>query len=414
VIVYRVAVALALPFLLALTLWQRARGRLAEGAILERLGRVPAPQGRTLWLHGASLGEVASARWLLERLLARDAGLSVLVTCNTATARAMVQAWALPRVTAALAPLEGQAARTLRGWRPCGLIVVENELWPLRIAAADAAGCPVLVIGARMSERSARRWAQAAPRLIAGTLARVAWLTAQDEASAARLVGLGLPADRLGPTQSLKALAPAPPPLPPPFAAPAPRARTLLAASTHDGEEAGILSAFAGQLGHGPFAHLILAPRHAHRGDAVAALVAAQRLTVARRSRGEVPVPATAVHLADTVGEMAHWYAMAGATVIGGSFARPGGHSPYEPAAARSAIVHGPGTGSFGPAFAALAAAGAAVAVPGLGSLGAALAGFDAGRQQALATAASAALARPGGAEALVDAIIARLRQPSG
>lgn len=404
--IYRLILTLALPLMLLATLLGRWRGRLPKGALAERLGRGSAASGQTLWLHGASLGEVTSARWLVSRLLAETPGLRLLVTSNTATARAVVQGWGLPGVTAALAPLDtaATARAVLARWQPRALIVIENELWPTRLATLAAAGVPVLVIGARMSERSARRW-RMAPGLIGGTLRRINWLSAQDAGSEARLLALGLPPDRLGPRMILKAMVAAAPEATDPN-----RARTLLAASTHPGEDAPILAAF-GQA-RAQFDRLILAPRHPERGPAIAALIAAQGFPFTTQSKGEAPV--LPVHLADTLGEMPRWYAMAGVTVIGGTFQDHGGHTPFEPAAQGSAILHGPFTANFTAPFAALATARGAVALPDARSLAEALRGLTPQRQAALAAAARDALQPAGDPEALMAAIRRLGRLTSG
>ena len=399
-LMYRILMAVALPFVLALLALRR------KGSLAERLGFGPAFSGPAIWLHGASNGELASARWVLEALVQARPGLQVLVTSNTQTARAMVAGWGLAGVVAALAPLDsaGAAARVLRRVRPRALIIIENELWPARIAAAHAQGVPVLVIGARLSERSTRRW-QIARRILAQTLARVAWLSAQDQGSLDRLIGLGLPAGAAGPVLALKAFGPAQN-LPQPFAAPAPRARVLLAASTHAGEDAVMLDAFAAN--RALFDHLILAPRHPRRAPEIAALIAATGLPFAQRSKGDAPGPQTPVHLADTMGEMDHWYAMAGVCIIGGTFADRGGHTPWEPARHGAAIVHGPSVANFAAPFAALDAAGGALAVTH-DSLAQELAGLTATRQTEMAAVASDILRPAGDARALVAALLAQI-----
>lgn len=395
-LLYRILMALLVPILLL---------RLARsGHLSERLGFGPRPApGPSLWLHGASNGELASARWVLESLLAARPGLQLLVTVNTATARAMVAGWQLPGVTAAFAPLDGwgAAGRVLRRWQPLGLVLIENELWPARIAAATRQGLPVLVIGARISERSAQRW-QRLRGLIGQTLARVAWLSAQDDASMQRLLGLGLPAKAAGPVLALKAFT-AQTAAEPPFAAPAARAETLLAASTHDGEEALILRGFLASQ----FRFLIIAPRHPRRAADIAGLLTTQNIRFAQRSRDETPGPETQVYLADTMGEMPLWYAMAGACVIGGTFADKGGHTPWEPALAGAAILHGPSLHNFAAPFAALDAAGGAIAVTG--DLAAALSGLDAARQAELAAVARTVLRPEGDPQALLDGILAHI-----
>lgn len=410
---YRLIMTLALPVLAVWTVVSQLRGRLPAGALAERLGlapAVPSGSGPTLWLHGASNGELTSARWIIARLLDDRPGLRVLVTCNTATARAMVQGWGMVQVTAALAPFDAgfAASRVLARWRPKALIIVENELWPGRISRADRLGIPVLVVGARISERSAGRWQRVAPRLIARVLGQLAFVSAQDAGSEDRLVALGLPAGRIGPRFALKGqgLGAKDDSAAPPFAAPAPRAQCLLAASTHPGEDAPILDAFVAARAAGRFRHLILAPRHPRRAAEIAALITARGLSCAQRSQGEIPGPDTAVHLADTMGEMDHWFAMAGATVMGGTFAPVGGHTPWEPVAHGSALVHGPSVFNNADAYAALDGAGGALAIADAGDLPGALLQLDEGAQNRLAQAAQAALRPEGDADGLIAAVI--------
>lgn len=408
--IYRLVLALALPALVLATLVGRWRGRLPPGALAERLGRVappPSGAGARLWLHGASLGELTSARWIVARLLAGHPGLAVLVTANSAAGRAMVAGWGLAGVTAAFAPFDtgGAAARLLALWRPGALIVVENELWPARMAAARRQGVPVIVVGARMSARSAARWQRVGAGILRRLLGGLRFVSAQDAGTEARLVALGLPPDRIGPRLDLKAMAVAAP-AGPVTAPPVARARCLLAASTHAGEEGPILDAFTAARAAGAFDLLILAPRHPDRAGEIAALITARGLPFGRRSAGAMPVAGQPVFLADTLGEMATWYGMAGATVIGGTFADRGGHTPYEPAAQGSAILHGPSIRNFEAPFRRLAAAGGAVAVEDAAALGPALVALTPQVQARLSAAAAAALAPAGDAGALIAAIV--------
>lgn len=399
-ILYSALTLLALPVLLLAGLWRVLTGTEPPGALTERLGFPPAPTGPgpTLWLHAASVGEVTSARWIIEALLRQRPGLLILVTCNTATARARVTGWALPGLKAAFAPLDlpGAPTRVLRRWRPKALIVVENETWPNRLAAARKAGVPVILIGARLSERSAKRWARA-PGLVTPTLGAIEYLSAQDAASRERFARLGVPAPAIGRDFALKSLAarastPGP-------ARPAPRAKVLFAASTHDGEEAPILAAFRAQDN---FTHLILAPRHPARADQIATLIGT---LVPRRSQGALPWPDEPIFLADTLGEMDLWYAMSGTCLIGGSLVDKGGHTPYEPGQHSCALLHGPSTTNFTAIFAQLDAAGAALQVTPE-TLAATLGSLSAAAQTRMATAAAPILHPKDDGTWLVDELL--------
>ena len=379
----RLLVRLLLPLvpwaMLAVTVWRWLLAREPRFALGQRLGFVQPPAaGQRVWLHAASNGELSSARWVIEDLLAARAGLQVLVTTNTATAQAMGASWGLAGVTVAFAPLDFGPViqRLLIKWKPQALITVEGEIYPRRFALCAAAQIPIALIGARMSERSFRGW-QALQPVMARALARVNMASVQDAASGQRLRALGLPLAAMRAPCDLKAVAIArlvAPSLPPQES----RARWVLAASTHAGEEAVILDAFA-QV-RGAFDHLILAPRHPRRGDDVAALIAARGLAMGRRSGGGMPDDKP-VFLADTMGEMDRWYALCGVCIVGGSFVPKGGHTPWEPVRMGCAVVHGPWVENFAAPYETLSQAGGALQVQGAGDLAQALASLNAEAQ---------------------------------
>lgn len=394
---YRVIMVLLVPVLLIRALI-RGEGRTD---LAERLGRGgTSPVG--LWLHGASLGELASARWLIAAMLDARPGLTVLVTANTVTGRQRVRDWGLQRVTARLAPLDlgFVLRRFLDRWQPKALITLEAEFWPLRFDQCAARSVPVLLLGARMSDRSARRW-QKRPRLAGAMLNRVSLASAQDAVSRRHLALLGLAAAVTLPDMDLKAQAFAH--LPPAVAPPRHlRSGWLLAASTHEGDEALILRAFAGQ---DRFTQLILAPRHPARAAQIVADLQRTKLAFDRRSIGADPGRAP-VFLADTLGEMELWYTRCGAVVVGGTFAAKGGHSPWEPMRHGCAILHGGDTGNFAAPFAALDQAGGALLVTPE-TLAATLQALDDDAQDRLAGTAQSVLQAQGDVSALLARILA-------
>lgn len=410
---YRLILSLTLwPWLGLRSQWALWIGRrvpdLDERWLLDRPR--PGPD-RRIWVHAASNGEVTSARRALQGLLARDPALRLLVTCNTPTGRDLVAGWGDARIEPRLAPVDLRPVlrRFLDLWRPSALVIVENELWPERLLACAARGIPVFVIGARMSARSHRFWVRL-PGLTRRLMAAVTWLAPQDEGSRARFAGLGLAPERIGPTMVLKSAAAAPDTAPLPF----PRTRTILAASTHAGEEEIVLDAVAKAGADLPGLHLLLAPRHPHRRDEIEAALRARGLAFATRSRGAEPEAGTPVYLADTLGEMDRWYGGAGITFVGGSLVDRGGHTPFEPAAHGSAIVTGPHVSNAGPAYAALLAAGGAVEVRDADSLTAAIRALaDPARQAEQAEAARTALAGFGASDA-IDAFLAALGDAAG
>jgi 3-deoxy-D-manno-octulosonic-acid transferase len=251
------------------------------------------------------------------------------------------------RVLRAYLPYDlGCFARSfLRHFRPAFGVIMETELWPNLLAACRQRKIPVMLANARLSERSARRYARL-PALTGLTLRALAAIGAQTAADAARLSALG--AERVTITGNIKF------DIEPPTAALALadtfRARigarpVLLAASTREGEEAPLIEAFA-RLAPAEVL-LALVPRHPQRFDEVAELVRTHGLTLQRRS-DEAPVAAeTRVWLGDSMGEMFAYYAAAEAALIGGSWLPLGGQNLIEACTVGTPVIVGPHTFNF-------------------------------------------------------------------
>lgn len=358
-----------------------ARKLIAQGTapfrLPERKGHAtrPRPDGRLIWFHAASVGESLSVLRLITELGARDPELSFLITSGTATSASILSGRLPPHTTHQFPPLDSRRAvtRFLDHWRPSAAVFVESELWPQMISLTAARDIPLALINARLSDGSARNWGRL-PATARHLMGQFRMIHCQDQRTADHLHALGLGHARAG--INLKSLS-----------GPLPHdARELermksqvqdrplwLAASTHPGEEAVMLAAHRHMLGHDPDALLILVPRHPDRADAIEVQIAEAGLEGARRSTGMAITGQTRVYLADTLGEMGLWYALSPLTCLGGSFTDVGGHNPFEPAHAGSAIVHGPLYVNFATAYADLAAQEAAIEVADADALSAVL-----------------------------------------
>lgn len=376
---YRLLLSLAMPVAILAFLPRLLRGREPLSSLAQRCGYAPeSGSDPVLWVHGASVGELNAARRLLSDLLDRHPDLRIIATTNTMTGQATITNWGLDRLTACLAPIDLRLSLGLflRRVRPIGLLLLENELWPNRMTLLKRRGLPVAMISARLSATSCRRWTSLASGLARRMLSGVSYLSAQTDESAERFLSLGLAASARAPSVMLKqsVTLPAPDPLVlSQFAQWFPRDRTILAASTHDGEEAAIIEGFQAAMARQAGLRLIMAPRHPERGDAVSGQLSAAGLPHARRSRNQFPLPDHVVYLADTMGEMSLWYALAGVCLVGGSLVPKGGHTPWEPAQFSCAILHGPHLSNFADAYRTLDGKGAALLVTDAESLTATL-----------------------------------------
>ncbi|MDU8910323.1 3-deoxy-D-manno-octulosonic acid transferase [Aestuariicoccus sp. MJ-SS9] len=388
-------------------LWECLRCSLTGqlGALRPRLGfHRPGSDHPHIWLHAASNGELASAKPVVERLRDLRPDLPLLITCNTESGVALARSWGLDGLTAHLAPLDlAWVSRGVhRRWQVAAHITMESELWPHRILSCPG---PVVLLGARLTARTAKGWARFGG-LARAILARVALLIAQDAGSAGRFVDLGLSPQHLGPVVDLKSFYARPDQTPSDaLRAAFPRADTWLAASTHDGEDEIVLDAHLTARAADPALRLILAPRHPRRAEAIRALAVARGLTCALRSRDE-PFATADVYIADTMGEMALWYALAGRVFVAGTLTDRGGHTPYEPAAFGAALIHGPDVRNFAAAFAQLDRAQAAVEISDAGELAQALSDLRAPKRMAEADARAKQALRQ---DADLDGVVERI-----
>ncbi len=358
------------------------------------------PPGPLVWLHGASVGEAASLMPFVERIV--HAGATALVTTGTVTSAAMLAQRLPPGALHQYAPLDSPlfVRRFLAHWRPSAALVAESELWPNMIVELKRAGLPLAIVNGRISERSFNRWRKA-PRFIAALLGRFDLCLARSEDDGERLAALGalnvlvvgdikfdaptLPADR----RELAELAGL-----------TSGRQIWIAASTHEGEETIAAAAHNRLRQVFPDALTLIAPRHPERGEAILRQLEAQGLVCALRSRGDPVKPGTAVYVCDTIGEMGLFYRLAGVVFVGKSFAGGGGQNPIEPARLACAILHGPMTGNFADAYAALDGAGGALAVARPEDLGEALIALfaNAARLRAMARSAGDTVERRAGA----------------
>lgn len=333
----------------------------------ERRGRATAarPKGRLVWFHAASVGESLSVLRLIDHLGQALPDASFLLTSGTATSAQIVARRLPPRTQHQFAPLDASRPlrRFLRNWHPDAAIFVESELWPQMLSRTHDAGIPLALINARISDGSARNWKRF-PETARFLMNHFQMIHCQDQRTADHLHDLGLTQAEAG--QNLKSLAG---PLPYDTGALTELQTKIgnrplwLASSTHPGEDEIVLAAHQSVLQNHPDALLVLVPRHPERADTIAKQITDAGLTQARRSNGDSLTDKTQVYLADTLGETGLWYALSPITCLCGSFTPVGGHNPYEPAHAGSAILHGPLYANFAKTYPELDSAGAAVEV---------------------------------------------------
>jgi 3-deoxy-D-manno-octulosonic-acid transferase len=356
-LVVAVAALLAAPWYL---LRSGLRG-FPKGYWSERLGRVPesirAPErDGSIWIHAVSVGETLAVAGLAAEVARRFRDYPVYLSHVTPTGRAAGEGRIREVAGRFFLPLDLKVCLRpfFRQLRPKLLIIAETELWPNLLRVARENGTRVVLVNARLSERSFRGYSRFGFffRDVVGSLD---WIFAQTEQDADRFRRLG--AGRISVAGNLK------------FDARPPdrsdlsrllrralldqgRGPVLVAGSTMAGEEPLVLRAWNKIRSQYPQALLILAPRHPQRFEEVAELLSNARQRFCRRTSLDpaelgAQLATIDVVLLNTIGELAGVFELADVAFVGGSLVPTGGHNLLEPAFWAKPVLFGPHMENF-------------------------------------------------------------------
>lgn len=317
----------------------------------ERLGiyTKPRPEGKLFWFHGASVGESVSMLPLIDKLLAEDKDLSILVTTGTLTSAEIMEKRLPERAFHQFIPFDVPrfAKRLLKHFQPDAALWFESELWPSLLFETKRRGIPFILVNGRISDKSYQNW-QHFKSLSRELLSCFTLMLGQSEQDKMRLQMLSsIPAECLG---NIK-YAGKPLPCDEKVLAGLKKAvgerKVFLISSTHDDEEAQLAEHLSKLQKAIPDVLTIVVPRHPHRGQAVFEVMKAKGFKTALRSQGGQIEDDTAVYVADTIGEMGLWYKLADVSFIGGSLIAHGGQNFIEPARDHNAVIVGPHMHNF-------------------------------------------------------------------
>lgn len=395
---YQVGIGLLKP-LYRLQVWRRSHARdNYQQEVEQRFGkRYPAPpiatetymaaanvnngsnannQNKTIWCHAVSLGETNTVAPLLDALLACGYRIWLTNTTQTGFARGasrFAEDIEQGRLSHSYVPVDSPAVieRFLNHAQPVAALFVETELWANILTKLSEHHIPSILVNGRLSASSFKSY-QKIGAVSASMMKNLSLIIAQDNDSAKRFRQLGAHSAQIRVAGSLK------------WVINTPKINNKVAniddekaidtyienseqqelvektsvtandlgvvnrpiwvaASTHSGEEDIVLTWQQQLLSNTALAAalLIIVPRHPERFDEVATLIQSSGLSMARRSAAEAIDITTQVYLADSMGELMDWYALADVALVGGSLVEVGGHNPVEPASVATPVLMG-------------------------------------------------------------------------
>jgi 3-deoxy-D-manno-octulosonic-acid transferase len=401
---YSLIFYLLLPWVLLRLWWRGARVPGYRDHWSERFGRVQAPPG-ALWIHAVSVGEVRAAQPLVDALRRRWPEAPLVMTTTTPTGRDTTGALFGSELSCMYLPydLPDAVDRFLKRLSPAAALVMETEIWPNLYHGLRARNVPLLLVNARLSERSLRGYRRLAG-LVRSSLHCARCICAQTGEDAQRFIALGAQRHRVFVSGNLKFDVA----LPVGFSARVAAIRTRLplrrplwvAGSTHPGEEGQILQAHNRILQRRADALLLLAPRHPERARELTALCEQAGLVCRLYSETPLLQDHVQVVIIDELGELAPLYGVAGVAFVGGSLVIRGGHNPIEALLAGAPVLTGPHIANFQTIYEELVRAGAVKQVANEAELASSVLAWlgDQGEGRRRAAAGQGVIARQRGA----------------
>ena len=352
-LIYTIIYYLIMPFILIRLLWRSKQTADYRKRWNERFGFIPHLQNDSIWVHAVSVGETLAAIPLVKSLIqCYSPQFQIIVTTTTPTGSALVIQHLQQQVVHVYTPFDipSTISRFLKKTHVKLCIIMETELWPNLLTICHKQKIPIILANGRLSERSSLRY-QLIGKLTKQMLSAYHTVCAQGVLDGERYLRLGLDPKKLTITGNIKFDLHIPDEL-------IQQGKNLrqiiginrpvfIAASTHEGEETILLSAYQKIRHKIPTVFFILAPRHPNRCPKIAEWCRQTESQVVLRSTKKTIDQNTHILLVDTIGELQMIYAAADIAFVGGSLVSVGGHNLIEPAALGLPILTGPHLENF-------------------------------------------------------------------
>ena len=348
--IYTLLLYLSLPIAILKLIAKERKSPFRKAKLKNQLGFVTKTSGKVIWVHCVSVGEFNAARPLIDQILDIYPEHKLAITTTTITGAEAVRNHYQDRVIHYFFPFDlpfivGPFVNKIN---PVACILLETEIWPNLINNLNKKAIPVMLINARLSERSLNKYQKFSSKLVQKTINQLTLIGSQNDPSSERFLSLGALPDKVvtvgnlkfdsnekdnpNTTQSLQQMIG--------------QRRVVVFASTREGEEKKIIQSYV-NLKDKFDALLIIVPRHPQRFDEVFNLIVDSGLKVKRRSDGLGCDESIEVLLGDSMGELLSYYSVCDIAFIGGSLIDTGGQNMLEAAAASKPILFGPSVFNF-------------------------------------------------------------------
>jgi len=348
--IYTFLIILSLPFALLRILLKDTKSSSWTRKLKNQLGFVPKTSGKVIWFHCVSVGEFNAAKPLIDKIFLKFPLHQIVITTTTITGSEAVENHYKKSVIHCFFPFDVPfiVSLFLKKIKPAACFLLETEIWPNLITKLKHQNIPIMLVNARLSDRSFKKYNKFSHRLVNSTLNSLSIICSQNESSSKRFISLGASKKNITITGSLK------------FDSNEPNNletiqtlkkitgdRKIVAfASTREGEELQIIKSYLA-LQNKFNALLLIIPRHPERFNEVFNIASENGLNVKRRSLADHCEKDTDILIGDSMGEMMSYFSISDIAFIGGSLSNNGGQNMLEAASLSKPIIFGPSVFNF-------------------------------------------------------------------
>jgi len=303
--------------------------------------------GKTVWIHGASLGEIQSIIPIIKKFEKNNKIKQILITSNTLSSSVLIQKFKFKKTVHQFFPIDLNyfSKKFLNYWNPSIAIFVDSEIWPNMILNLYKKEIPIIILNARFTKKSFKRWISF-PNFSKNIFKKISMAIPQNSETLFHLKALGVKnikkisnikyygekfQSKINTSIKKKFL----------------NRNIWCAASTHEGEEIIIANIHKKLKSNNKKLLTILIPRHVNRKNSIIRNLKDNDLKIITHSSGDRINNNTDIYLVDSYGEVLNFYNLTKLVFMGGSLVPHGGQNPLEPARLGNTIIHGPYVGNF-------------------------------------------------------------------
>ncbi len=305
--------------------------------------------GNLIWFHAASVGELMSIIPLIKKLETENKIKTILITTSTLSSSRIIKNYKFKKTIHQFFPIDFFyfSSKFLKYWKPTLAIFIDSEIWPSMYKELEKKSVPLLLMNARITNKSFRRWKLF--NQFTGNIfetIKIAFPSNSDtdkylkKLNVKKIKNIGnLKFSEISNKKNIK--------LPSSFLKSIKKRLILCASSTHPSEEK-IIANIHSQLKKNINNLLtIIIPRHVQRIRKINEEIKSLGLRTIIRSTNEKIKKETDIYLVDTYGETKKFFNVSKVAFIGGSIVNHGGQNPIEPARFNLNIIHGPNIDNF-------------------------------------------------------------------